>query len=63
MTCHIMKNCSDVTFCDKQVNGPNWTKGDSYVEEMSRRVMEMPNCRECRIAYHEKQLECVRGES
>jgi hypothetical protein len=61
MTCHIMKNnCSAVTFCGKYVNGPGWPQNDTYVEELSRRVMEMPNCRECRIAFHEKQLAQIR---
>lgn len=61
MPCHIMKNAGFKTFCGKEVNGPDWTPGDAYVEELSRRVMEMPDCKECRIAYHEMKLERLRA--
>ena len=55
MPCHILRNSMTGTFCGKKLE--DFDKGDTYVEAMSRRVMEMPNCVECRREYLTEQLD------
>lgn len=56
MPCHIMKNGMVGTFCGKKIGTPSWGSFDTFVEELSRRVMEMPDCKDCRRKYLQEKL-------
>ena len=61
MTCHILHTGTLEAFCGKRTI--DMSKGDSYVDELSRVVMEMPTCLPCRRAFLQDRLDRLGRDS